>query len=175
MTYKTYENKKTGYHKQPISKELRWQIWERDNFTCQVCGSRKFLTIDHIEPESLGGDLSEDNLQTLCWPCNRRKNARPPGSSIVDLTWRELLWLRPELEGLMAEIQQVKDDPTQPYFCANAAWYGYYEFRGRGFKRRMIDVLDIRETDGVEARAAYDLAYKTLYAALPDCRGCACG
>lgn len=55
---------------------LRWQVWERDNFTCGHCGSRKNLSIDHVQPESKGGTLELDNLQTLCKPCNSRKGAR---------------------------------------------------------------------------------------------------
>jgi 5-methylcytosine-specific restriction endonuclease McrA len=55
---------------------LRWQIWERDNFTCQHCGCRQFLTIDHKYPERLGGSLNPDNLQTLCSSCNSTKGYR---------------------------------------------------------------------------------------------------
>ena len=34
--------------KRPIPDNIRWAVWERDNFTCRHCGSRKNLTIDHI-------------------------------------------------------------------------------------------------------------------------------
>ena len=60
-------------HKANIPPELRWAIFERDNFTCLICGSRRFLTIDHIIPESLGGETVMSNLQTLCKSCNSRK------------------------------------------------------------------------------------------------------
>lgn len=56
-----------------IPPSLRWLVWERDDFTCKDCGSRKQLSIDHIVPESLGGPTEESNLQTLCTPCNSRK------------------------------------------------------------------------------------------------------
>src|SRR3990167_1002941 len=49
---------------------LRWEVWERDNFTCQYCGSRRFLVVDHIYPASKGGATTTDNLQTLCRSCN---------------------------------------------------------------------------------------------------------
>lgn len=67
---------KSAYSKLPIPDSLRWQIWERDNFTCKRCGSRRFLTIDHIHPEKLGGDQNPANLQTLCKPCNSAKRDR---------------------------------------------------------------------------------------------------
>lgn len=60
----------------PIPSTLRWEVWERDNFTCLRCGARRKLSIDHIVPRSLGGGTTRDNLQTLCKPCNSRKGAR---------------------------------------------------------------------------------------------------
>lgn len=64
------------YEKETIPLGLRWEVWERDNFTCQICGSRQYLTIDHIIPESKGGKTERDNLQTLCKPCNSKKGNR---------------------------------------------------------------------------------------------------
>ena len=64
------------YTKQRIPNDLRWQIWERDNFTCQCCGGRKHLSIDHIYPECRGGQLTEENLQTLCKNCNSKKSTK---------------------------------------------------------------------------------------------------
>jgi len=64
------------YKKETIPLWLRWDIWQRDNFTCQICGSRKYLTIDHIVPESKGGETETSNLQTLCKRCNSRKGNR---------------------------------------------------------------------------------------------------
>ncbi len=40
---------------------------------CKLCGQALFLTIDHIIPASMGGSDEEDNLQCLCWSCNRKK------------------------------------------------------------------------------------------------------
>lgn len=59
-----------------ISRHIRWEVWERDNFTCNHCGSRRYLSIDHITPESKGGTLDLDNLQTLCHQCNAEKGVK---------------------------------------------------------------------------------------------------
>lgn len=59
-----------------ISEDLRWQVFERDNFTCQSCGSRRRLTIDHKEPQKYGVNNDIENLQTLCRSCNSKKGAR---------------------------------------------------------------------------------------------------
>lgn len=61
---------------------LREYIKQRDNYTCQKCGisvaqePHLLLEIDHIVPLSKGGITSEENLQTLCWKCNRSKGAK---------------------------------------------------------------------------------------------------
>jgi 5-methylcytosine-specific restriction protein A len=67
---------KMHFPKTPIPPELRWRVWERDNFTCQNCGSRKHLAVDHILAESKGGMMVLSNLQTLCGRCNSKKGAR---------------------------------------------------------------------------------------------------
>lgn len=65
-----------------MTSKLRQQIKERDNYTCKRCGvsveqePHLLLEIDHIVPVSKGGLTAEDNLQTLCWRCNRSKGAR---------------------------------------------------------------------------------------------------
>ena len=63
-----------------MTKKLREFIKNRDNFTCCNCGNSThiepnlLLEIDHIIPVAKGGCTVEDNLQTLCWKCNRSKS-----------------------------------------------------------------------------------------------------
>lgn len=63
-----------------MTNKLRDYIKNRDNFTCCNCGNSTYvepnllLEIDHIIPVSKGGCTVEDNLQTLCWKCNRAKS-----------------------------------------------------------------------------------------------------
>ncbi|MNP57024.1 HNH endonuclease [compost metagenome] len=60
---------------------LREKIKKRDKNTCQQCGvsvgdePNLLIEIDHIIPISKGGTTTEDNLQALCWRCNRTKGA----------------------------------------------------------------------------------------------------
>jgi len=62
--------------KEQIPNDIRWAVWERDNFTCQHCGIRNNLSVDHIYPESKGGKMTMENAQTLCKSCNSRKGAK---------------------------------------------------------------------------------------------------
>ena len=57
----------------PFSKR---NVFVRDNFTCQYCGSRTELTIDHVIPVSKGGKSDFENCTTSCRPCNNIKNDR---------------------------------------------------------------------------------------------------
>lgn len=63
-----------------MTNKLREFIKTRDNFTCCNCGisthtePNLLLEIDHIIPVSKGGYTVEENLQTLCWKCNRSKS-----------------------------------------------------------------------------------------------------
>lgn len=64
------------YRKIPIPGHLRKAVLERDAYRCQQCGDHHDLHVDHIFPESRGGEATLDNLQCLCRPCNIRKGAR---------------------------------------------------------------------------------------------------
>lgn len=61
-----------------LSKRLRFEVFKRDNFTCQYCGAKPpdtVLEVDHVHPRSLGGRDLIENLKTACWNCNRGKGA----------------------------------------------------------------------------------------------------
>jgi 5-methylcytosine-specific restriction enzyme A len=51
----------------------RTRVLARDHFTCQRCGSRKQLEVDHIVPVARGGSWEMDNLWALCKTCHRSK------------------------------------------------------------------------------------------------------
>ncbi|AUM74842.1 HNH endonuclease [Paracoccus jeotgali] len=54
----------------------RFNLFLRDGFECQYCGSRGELTFDHIVPRSRGGATSWENVVAACAPCNLRKANR---------------------------------------------------------------------------------------------------
>ena len=79
-----FEATLTEYHsknqRRLMTKELRDQIAERDNYTCQMCGKYMpdgvGLHIDHIIPVSKGGKSVPSNLQVLCSKCNGKKSGK---------------------------------------------------------------------------------------------------
>lgn len=59
-----------------VTNRMRFFIYERDGYRCQICGRRTDdLEVDHIIPISKGGKSTPDNLQTLCHRCNYRKGS----------------------------------------------------------------------------------------------------
>lgn len=63
-----------------MTSRLRNAIKSRDNHTCRYCSvslaaePHLLLEVDHIVPVSRGGLSTPENLQTLCWKCNRTKS-----------------------------------------------------------------------------------------------------
>jgi 5-methylcytosine-specific restriction endonuclease McrA len=62
-------------------KITRRAVFARDDWTCQYCGVRANLTVDHVIPRSKGGLSNWENIVASCAPCNRRKADRTPGQS----------------------------------------------------------------------------------------------
>ncbi|WP_136440634.1 HNH endonuclease [Pacificoceanicola onchidii] len=54
----------------------RFNLFLRDEFSCQYCGSRKELTFDHVIPRAAGGVTSWENVVAACAPCNLRKGSK---------------------------------------------------------------------------------------------------
>ena len=62
----------------------RVNIYGRDKYTCQYCGTKKAindLTYDHVVPRSSSGKTTWTNIVTCCADCNRRKANRTPGQA----------------------------------------------------------------------------------------------
>ncbi|MFQ5438005.1 MAG: HNH endonuclease [Paracoccaceae bacterium] len=54
----------------------RFNLFLRDEFTCQYCGARGDLTFDHVIPRSRGGRTTWENVVAACGPCNLGKGSR---------------------------------------------------------------------------------------------------
>jgi hypothetical protein len=59
-----------------LSIRKRFFVMKRDHFACVKCSASGYgvrLEVDHIVPFAKGGTDALDNLQTLCFDCNRGK------------------------------------------------------------------------------------------------------
>lgn len=62
-----------------VGTKQRFEIFKRDEFTCQYCGAHPpaaILHVDHIVAVANGGTNDDDNLLTSCSQCNLGKGAR---------------------------------------------------------------------------------------------------
>jgi len=56
----------------------RFNVFLRDRFQCQYCGSRDELTFDHVIPRAKGGQTTWENVVAACSPCNLKKGSAHP-------------------------------------------------------------------------------------------------
>jgi len=71
----TYVRVPRDTHRRKITRRA---VFARDDWTCQYCGARANLTVDHVIPRSKGGGSNWDNIVASCAPCNRRKGDALP-------------------------------------------------------------------------------------------------
>ncbi len=54
----------------------RFNLFLRDEFTCQYCGAKGDMTFDHVIPRCRGGRTTWENVVASCGPCNLRKGSK---------------------------------------------------------------------------------------------------
>lgn len=121
VAYRLYVQRNSIMRQERIEREIaqrrrirvsdKNEVFERDNYTCQICGiSRDFLDslceglgdyllleADHIRSVSQGGTGRDiDNLQCLCWRCNRKKGGRRTNEEVRDMIDYGIDYLDPE-------------------------------------------------------------------------------
>lgn len=75
----------------------RFNLFLRDEFSCQYCGAKHDLTFDHVWPRKLGGVTSWENVVAACAPCNLKKGCKTLRESGMKLRNQPL---RPQSEQL---------------------------------------------------------------------------
>lgn len=103
-----------------ISKSVRFEVFKRDTFTCQYCGStppKAILHVDHITPVALGGKNNLDNLLTACSECNLGKAARPLSSAHPALSLAEKAKQIKEREAQIKEYNKILAEEAERIEC----------------------------------------------------------
>ncbi len=75
-----------------IDADIREQVRQRAGFACEFCGVTEsdaggYLTVDHFQPKSKGGQDNLENLIYCCIQCNQYKFDYWPSSPDDPLLW----------------------------------------------------------------------------------------
>ena len=95
---------KDMYRRRRNPRFSKYNVHLRDMFVCQYCNSQfpqKELTLDHVQPISLGGKTSWNNIVSACNPCNSRKSNKTnirPKNEPYQPSYYELVNKRKQLE-----------------------------------------------------------------------------
>ena len=93
----------------------RQNIFKRDNFECQYCGTKRDLTIDHVVPRAKGGADTWTNLVTACKKCNAKKGNHTLEGSNMSLRRRPFkpsyaIFLKDHMTGQASEWDPFLSD-----------------------------------------------------------------
>jgi hypothetical protein len=95
-----------------VSRKLRFEVFNRDSFTCQYCGRKTpevILELEHIIPISKGGTDEIENLTTSCFECNRGKGSDLLDTILKDKDVHNETVLLAEKELQLAEYNHIKN------------------------------------------------------------------
>jgi len=99
-----------------VPKRIRFEVFKRDSFKCQYCGTSApevILHVDHITPVAAGGTNELTNLLTACFSCNSGKSDKKlDDKSAVQKArnqMEELQERREQLEMMMAWKEGLRD------------------------------------------------------------------
>ncbi|AWN05281.1 HNH endonuclease [Streptomyces phage Ibantik] len=77
QTRKPWQNTSARNQSRPANwPTIKAQVLARDRFTCQMCGARSNLEVDHIIPVAKGGSWEMENLWVLCKEDHIRKTRK---------------------------------------------------------------------------------------------------
>lgn len=131
--------------RKPLSKKMRFDVFKRDGFQCQYCGTTPpavVLEVDHIHPVSKGGKNRVDNLITSCFECNRGKAAGLLTVAPQTVTDKAII-IAEKMEQLKAfeRLQRNKRKAEeQSIDMVEQTFQGYYDF---SFKDRFRESVRI--------------------------------
>lgn len=94
----------------------RQNIYKRDGYRCQYCGSKEALTLDHVMPKSRGGRDTWQNLVTACQKCNTYKGDRTPAEAEMQLRMKPY---RPSFIMYLRDFSGKVQEEWKPYLLMN--------------------------------------------------------
>lgn len=150
-----------------VSPKARFEIFKRDEFTCQYCGRKTpdaVLEIDHIIPVAEGGENDEKNLVTSCWECNRGKGAAllSDGAPVSDIHEQTVYLLERELQlreyNHIAQLKREREDSDiqelMEYWDELSGYTEAFKHPDSSTVRRFLQILAVSDIkDAMEIAA----------------------
>lgn len=139
-----------------LSKGLRFEIFKRDNFTCQYCGAHPpsvILHVDHITPVAHGGLNEIDNLITACESCNLGKSSKE--LSDIPMSLKDKYIITQEREAQIIGYQKILTEKRQRIENQSEKVREVYESFNDGYTltesamvsvRKFIEIIGMNET-----------------------------
>lgn len=139
-----------------LSKSQRFEIFKRDDFTCQYCGAhppKVVLEVDHIVPVAEGGGNEDTNLVTACFNCNRGKAARPLTVTPPSLAAKaaEIAEREEQLRGYSAIAAARRDREEAETWTAFNHWRGTTKTTHDKFNSMKRFILHLGISDVLDA------------------------
>lgn len=101
-------------HSKRSTKFSRVNLFTRDAFTCQYCGTKKGfkqLNYDHVLPRAQGGKTTYTNIVTSCFPCNTKKDNRTPEQAKMPLLKKPVIPTQlPMTPPILSSISHIPEE-----------------------------------------------------------------
>jgi len=146
-----------------LSKKVRFEIFKRDSFTCQYCGSKApdvILEVDHILPVKEGGSNDIMNLITSCFNCNRgKRDKKLSDKSIVERQREQIkeLNIRRQQLQMMLEwregLKSIENDTGENGITKLVKKHGIV---------KVLDAMDIASSKYIKDKDSCNVAYNKI-------------
>ncbi len=128
-----------------FSKEIKFEVFKRDKFTCQNCGSKApevILLIDQVKPISKGGSNDLSNLKTSCQNCDLgKRNQKLDDCSALLSQQNELMT---EWKKSLENSEAKKIDTISDYWDSKISGYSLTE-SGRNTLSSFLKKFDLNK------------------------------
>jgi Restriction endonuclease len=131
-----------------LSVRTRFEVFKRDDFSCQYCGRKSpevVLEVDHIVPVAGGGADDVVNLRTSCWDCNRGKSDKPLHELVTGEDPHDRAILLLEQQRQLEELNRVLADERDRRWKAGWELVRYWK-KEQGYTKKK-DLTEIAQSD----------------------------
>lgn len=154
-----------------VSTRTRFNVFQRDDFTCRYCGRRPpdvELVIDHLVAVANGGSNEPENLVTACEPCNAGKSdlvieeaTLPPITPEAERALQESVARQRRMVALRMEARELRLRARQAFIDEWAAQFGA-RAEGERYLDPLVDFPSDGTVDALVERYGLDEATRAI-------------